>query len=372
MQQKRTALSWMDGLIKKKSLKHIYKLLKKMNKKYNKYGLKNLNINKELANYKKDLSKIANQKIKNIRKISHREKKFKDIDVLTFGKELENIKEMILLDIGECNAKQEKDILILIDFNIYNKNENNLETKNYKLDAFIDETILILNNYLSSSDRLSVLIYSNNYHIICPLMPVNKIDNTNFSKDLITYKNRILNKKNEVEELNSNEYDLKRDDTEFNLNKYISSDNSQEESLEIEDKQEIYYDKVKGLVKSINYLMTYSKMKECINNEKYMILFTDVLNIQLIEDKQIKTLFDDLKGDKTVIFLLVGKNKKPKLKRSSINLNFNDKKTEELILDKFGEKSQIIYFENMKMIKTILSNNKVIKDEIFYPNEIYK
>ena len=30
------------------------------------------------------------------------------------------------------------------------------------------------------------------------------------------------------------------------------------------------------------------------------------------------------------------------------------------------------YFENMKKIKTILSNSKVIKDEIFYPNEIYK
>ena len=26
----------------------------------------------------------------------------------------------------------------------------------------------------------------------------------------------------------------------------------------------------------------------------------------------------------------------------------------------------------MKKIKTILSNNKAIKDEIFYPNEIYK
>ena len=113
-------------------------------------------------------------------------------------------------------------------------------------------------------------------------------------------------------------------------------------------------------------------MKEGVKNEKYMILFTDVLNMQLIEDKQIKTLFDDLKGDKTVIFLLVGKIKKSKLKRSSINLNYNEKKIEELILDKFGEKSQIIYFENMKMIKTILSNNKVIKDEIFYPNEIYK
>jgi hypothetical protein len=43
-----------------------------------------------------------------------------------------------------------------------------------------------------------------------------------------------------------------------------------------------------------------------------------------------------------------------------------------MILRKFGEKSEVINFENMKKIKTILSNNKVIKDEIIFPNEIYK
>ena len=360
-----------DGLIKKKSLKHIYKLMKKMNKKYEKYGLKSLNMNKELGNTKKEINKISNQK-NFIRKISNREEKFKNIEIITFGEELKNIKEIILQDISECNAKQEKDTIILIDFNIYNKNEYNSSTKTYKIDAFIDETILILNNYLSSSDRLGVLIYSNSYQIICPLMPVNKIDNKNFSKDLIYNKNKIFNKKNVVEEFNSNEYDFKKDGIEFNINKYISSENSQEESLEIEDKEEIYYDKIKGLVKSINYLNTYSKMKESVKNEKFIILFTDLLNMQSIEDKQIQKFLVDLRGDKTIIFLLVGKNKKFKIKRSSMNLNLSDKKTEELFLDKFGEKSEIIYFENMKKIKAILSNNKVIKDEIFYPNEIYK
>ena len=49
-----------------------------------------------------------------------------------------------------------------------------------------------------------------------------------------------------------------------------------------------------------------------------------------------------------------------------------NKNIEELILSKFGEKSEIIDFDNMNKIKTILSNNKVIKEEIFYPNEIYK
>ena len=63
----------------------------------------------------------------------------------------------------------------------------------------------------------------------------------------------------------------------------------------------------------------------------------------------------------------MGKNKKSEKN----NFNDNNSYIEELILSKFGEKSKAINFENMKKIKTILSNNKV-KDEIFYPNEIYK
>ena len=41
-------------------------------------------------------------------------------------------------------------------------------------------------------------------------------------------------------------------------------------------------------------------------------------------------------------------------------------------MNKFGEKSEIINFENMTKIKTVLSYNNVIKDESIYPNEIYK
>ena len=45
---------------------------------------------------------------------------------------------------------------------------------------------------------------------------------------------------------------------------------------------------------------------------------------------------------------------------------------ENIIKNKFSEKSEIIYFENMKKIGKILMNNFEIKDEIVYPNEIYK
>ena len=67
-----------------------------------------------------------------------------------------------------------------------------------------------------------------------------------------------------------------------------------------------------------------------------------------------------------MIFLLVGKNNK-----NEIDNNINND-IEKLIINKFWSKSEAIEFENMKKIKTILSKNKVIKDEIIHPNEIYK
>ena len=82
---------------------------------------------------------------------------------------------------------------------------------------------------------------------------------------------------------------------------------------------------------------------------------------------------EGLISDKEAILLLVGKNKEIiNIKNEKDNFIENEQIIEEIILSKFGEKSEIINFENMKKIKTILSNNKVIKDEIIFPNEIYK
>ena len=106
-------------------------------------------------------------------------------------------------------------------------------------------------------------------------------------------------------------------------------------------------------------------MKGEAKNEKYIILFTDIINIKSMEKAQIEKIKDILSGDKITIFLLIGKIKKMNLKNDENNLG-------KLILSKFGVKSEIIYFENMNKIKVILSNNNVIRDEIIYPNEIYK
>ena len=357
-----------DGLIKKRSLKHIYKILNKINKKYQKLGLKNLNMEKQLMKLKKDKIKIYNKKLKIGRQSTNRSDNINDIKVITFGKEIEIIKKDILQDINECNAKQEKDIIILIDFNIYNKKAEN-SAKIYIINAFIEETILILNKYLSLSDRFCVFIYANDYHIICPLMNVNNIDNKCFANNLNYYKKLILIEKNDSKEydININNFKELKDDIEINSENDNISLHSQEESV-VYSEHEDRYDKINELVKIINY----SKMKEGIKNEKYIILFSDIFNIQQIEIEEVETILGNIIGDKNIIILLVGKNKRLNLKNEKNKLIRNNKIIEQTILSKYSEKSEVIEFENMKKIKTILSNNKVIKDEIIFPNEIYK
>jgi hypothetical protein len=94
-----------------------------------------------------------------------------------------------------------------------------------------------------------------------------------------------------------------------------------------------------------------------------------------MSDENIYNNFKNIENDKDIIFLLVGKNKSKDLQKDKNNLiddSIDEKKKMKSITKKFGERSEIIDFENMKKIKTILSSNNVIKDEIIYPNEIYK
>ena len=361
-----------DGLIKKRSLKGIYKLLMKMKIRYNEPSLRDLYMEKEIKEYFETKNKIYNKKYRLGRKAAFRIRKSNNINSVTFGEEIENIKKNILFDFDECNSKGSKDIIVLIDLNIYNTNyEENIYLKNYKIDSFIEQTQLILNSYLSNNDRFCVLMYTDDYKIVCPLMKVNKIDINSFSKDLINYKNMIMNENNETDEydININEFDEENDNLddfnigENNSNEFISI----EGSSEISEQEEQNYDKVNILVNIINYVNSYSKIKEGEKNEKYIILFSDIINVNFKDEEELEKNMEDLIGDKNIIFLLIGKTKK-----NNLNNENNDIILENLIVKKFGVKSEIIEFENMKKIKTILSNNNVIKDEILYPNEIYK
>ena len=99
-----------------------------MNKKYEKLGLKNLNMNKELKEYKRDKAKNYNTKYRIGRKRTIRMDDSQNVNNTTFGDELKTIKNDISKNINECYAKREKDIIILIDFNTYNKKDLNTKT----------------------------------------------------------------------------------------------------------------------------------------------------------------------------------------------------------------------------------------------------
>ena len=180
---------------------------------------------------------------------------------------------------------------------MYNNEENNIYTKTYKIDEFIEQTIIILNKYLLKKDRFGVFIYTNQYKIICPLTDINKIDINNFSKDLFNYKNSFLNESNETEE-----YDINFD--EFNSSQRNKNENSIEDSFEYNDKEK-NNNIIKGLFEAINFLNVYIKMKERIKNEKYIIVFTDIFSIFLDESDLIEKYMKIIKGNKETIFLLV-------------------------------------------------------------------
>ena len=367
-----------DGLIKKRSLKHIFKLLKHIEKEYEIFDITNKPMKKGMKEYQIYKNNLYNTNIKNRKKTSINLEMWKNNNG-TFGQEIEEVKNVIIQDISICNDIHEKDILILIDFNIYNnKEEADIYAKMFKIDSFIEETINILNDYLFKYDRTGVFILSNKYQIICPLMNVGNIDINNISKDLYYYKNISFIQQEEELEYDDDMYlnENIENNSEFNLgyNENITYD-SPEDSSEITEEKEIKFNKLSLFVDAINYINNYSKMKEGLKNEKYFIVFSDMLNARFNYEEDMEKLneiFEKLNGNKNAVFLLVGKRKQINLKNDKDNIIDNLKLIKKLIINKFKAKSEIIDFDDMKKIKTFLSNNNVIKDEIIYPNEIYK
>jgi len=206
--------------------------------------------------------------------------------------------------------------------------------------------------------------------MICPLINKNEIDINNFHHDLIFYRNSIYypNETKTLTEKENSIYDIDINNENINTQKNYSSKESEQDSLyNIESKNSNNANNIEGLISSINYLENYLYKQRNEDKEKYIILFTDLFSIYKINDENIKTNFEMIDENKEIILLFVGKE----------NNGRDDKGEDEDILDniiknKFSEKSEIIYFENMKKIGKILMNNFEIKDEIVYPNEIYK
>ena len=371
-----------DGLIKKKCLKRIGKILLKLFKKYDNYGIIRWQMREKFSELEKAKIRTINKKYSLIinpigDEDNNRNRKYHS----TFKQEMEKIKNNVINELNECNARQAKNIIIIIDFNKYNHNINNAINSTDKIDSFIDQTKTILDNYLSSADHLGVFIYTTQYQIICPLIGKNEIDINNFSKDLIYYKKSIFKEQEETEDdLNEeeiNENDLQNEKIGLKENGGSNfSDSGSNESFKNKDGKQIKInDIVKGLIETINYSKNYLKMKEEVKNEKYIILFTDLFNNYKMSDDKVFNNFKKLDEEKNVIFLLVGKNKSKDLQKNKeliMDEDYEEQNMIKMVTDKFSDKSEIIDFENMKKIKNILSNNNVIKDDIIFPNEIYK
>ena len=352
----------LDGLIMKKAMKNILKILNIFLYKYDELEIMGKNLGEKILEYEK--VKYKNKLEKNL---SNNINFYKNNN--SFGKELKKIKNYITEEINKYNSKKEKDVIILIDFNIYNFNDGIINEDNLsKINSFIEQSKEILNNHLSNNDRLSAFIYKDQHKMICPLINKNDIDINNFYQDLLFYRNSIYYPK-EAETLTEKEnslYDI--DNENMNIQKNYSSKESEQDSLyNIESNNSNNTNNIKGLISSINYIEKYLCTKQNENKENYIILFTDLFSIYKISDENIKKNFEMINENKEIILLFVGKE---------IN-GEKDRYEDEDILDniiknKFSEKSEIIVFENMKKIGKILMNNFEIKDEIVYPNEIYK
>ena len=198
------------------------------------------------------------------------------------------------------------------------------------------------------------------------------IDIKGFTKDLLNFKKKYYNEYSETDELNTKKNDLPNEKIEFQSNVNYTESNGDLDSFDEEDMRTKNIKIFSGLLKSIIYIKNYFRIKQAYKNEKYFILFTFLFNYFEINDKEIEKRIEELPIDKEINFILVGKYKYKKVNNeNNCEKNLEDKMSE-IIKEKFGSISSLIDFDNMKKIKTILSNNNDIKDEIIYPNEIYK
>ena len=209
-----------------------------MKKEYEIFNITNKSMEKGMKEYQINKNELYNTQINNGKKYSISLEYEKNIQG-TFGENIEEIKKVILQDISICNDINERDIFILIDFNIYNiREDDNLYIKAFKIESFIEQTIQILKDYIFKYDKVSVLILSDKYQIIFPLMNLSDIDINNVSKDLYYYKNItfIRHKEEEYDDIYLNESIENDESFTLNNNENITY-NSQEDSSEITEEK---------------------------------------------------------------------------------------------------------------------------------------
>ena len=340
----------LDGLIKKKALKHLNKLIKKLKRKINQYNLTNSIFEIE---FNKNQKQIPNQSLYSLNfndLTSNRNSNPNESNSstnITYSEKLEEISKKIIKDIDECNTKQLKDILIIVDGINIDKNP---------YEVYLDESKTILKNYLTGNDRFSMFIFNSKCRIVCPMMKRKYINLTH----LIQYFDHFTNKFHNLGE-SSYKGSFDNEENEIDESEYISSRTS----------SDINYNQmnIKEIIASINYCINYLLLKGVDTNEKFLIYFThlfsnDESNYYL--DEGFRENFTKIKKDKNVNFVIVGK-----FDQNSVFIKDKDNLISS-VFNGFGDKSELVSSENMNIIKTILSCNNIINDNIIFPNEIFQ
>ena len=251
-------------------------------------------------------------------------------------------------DIDECNIKQLKDILIIVD---------GINIERTPFETFIDETKTILTNYLILNDRFSMFIFNSKCRIVCPMMQKKKIDFLNLIEHI-----KDLSKK--FEHLYNDSYRgsyIEEDDEK--------SDEEISSSVNNSTNKKINQMNLTQIISSLNYCINYLLLKGVENNEKFLLFFTNLFSrndeYYYISENFINEI-RNIKKDKNINLIIVGKYKDDlPLAREKSNIISN-------LFNGFGEKSEFVNSENMIKIKSILSCNNITNEKIFFPNELYQ
>ena len=323
----------LDGLLKKKSLKHLNKIAKKLKKKIIDEKLVYKTYDEDLLNPNTSYSLIDNSKIEK--------------NDMTYGEKIYEIMSQISKDIDECNIKQLKDILIIVD---------GINIERTPFETFIDETKTILTNYLILKDRFSMFIFNSKCRIVCPMMEKKNIDLNHLTEYFESFENKFQS----YESSYKGSYADETENNEESESEYISSNTTNDYNN---------YMTIKEIISSINYCINYLLLKGVDTNDKFLIYFThlfsnDENNYYL--DDGFRDNFKKIKKDKNIHFIIVGK-----FDQNSVFIKDKDNLISS-VFHGFGNKSELVSSENMNVIKNILSCNNIINDNIIFPNEIYQ
>ena len=375
-----------DGLIKEKALRSIMKILLKIQKfvnlKENDLPIKDVFCNT------KNLIDVINRIILDKRKEettndnsilevesnkedfnkNNKNKKNNNNDI-SFSNGIKMIINEVNKDIEECNIKQLKDVLFILDRNFCD---------DLILKSFIEEIKSIIQNNINKKDRIGLVLLDKQYYILSPLNTKKDIDIQSLYNDLnikinkygfnaekITFledNNAFFEKKLSVKSnKDSNNKDLEEEEEELEEDEENSND-----SDIVNEKKKDNKDIIIKVIEFLRFFIHYSIMKENENNERYIIFFINIFNEMKNHFDSINQEFEKV-HDINLNLLIVGRLKKyiMDIKRAKQIIN-------NFLLRNLGSKSEFVEFENIKKIKTILSSNSSIVDDIIFPNEIYK